>query len=323
MFKHVVTSVIAVLAVLNFAPILCAQEQPSAVAEQLKQRKWNNSPPIKAEYAGKKEAAPAPKHDLSGIWNGDAEGGTFANGPANYPANPGGSESQPGERPKDDPLLGEPGHFGQPDERGIPHHPPYTALGEEALRANKPGTGIRAVAPGEANDPVDFCDPQGFPRMDLFELRVIEIAQTKNQMLFLAQFDDNWRVIWTDGRELPKDPEPRWNGYSVGKWVDDYTFVVDTVGMDERTWVDNVGRPHSSDLRVQETFHRVNYDTLELSVKIDDPKMYTKPWMALDKFVLHRLPETFDMEEFFCVPSETATYNKIIGNPTSGTPAPK
>jgi len=76
-------------------------------------------------------------------------------------------------------------------------------------------------------------------------------------------------------------------------------------------------------LRVLETFHRVNYDTLELSVKIDDPKMYTKPWMALDKFVLHRLPETFDMEEFFCVPSETATYNKIIGNPTSGTPAPK
>jgi len=132
------------------------------------------------------------------------------------------------------------------------------------------------------------------------------------------------RVIWTDGRELPKDPEPRWNGYSVAKWVDDCTFVVDTVGMDERTWVDNVGHPHSSELRVQETFNRVDYDTLELSVKIDDPKMHTKPWMALDKYVLYRLPDTFDMEGFFCVPSETAPYNKVIGNPTSGTaPAAK
>jgi len=319
--KRLVVSASAMFALLTFAHILWAQtDQPPGVAEQLKQRKWNNSPPVKTEYDARKKARPAPRRDLWGLWDGTAEGGIQANGPIAYPANPGGSASKAGERPADDPLLGEPGHFGQPDERGIPHHPPYTALGEEALRANKPGTGIRAVPPGELNDPVDICDPQGFPRMELYELRVVELAHTKNQVLFLNQFYDNWRVIWTDGRELPKDPEPRWNGYSVGKWVDDYTFVVDTVGMDERTWLDNVGRPHSSDLHVQEVFHRADYDTLELSVKIEDPKMYAQSWMALNKYVLHRLPDNFDVEEFFCSPSETAAYNKVIGKPVTAPP---
>ena len=178
---------------------------------------------------------------------------------------------------------------------------------------------MRAVGPGLVNDPVDFCDPQGFPRMELFEFRVVEITQNKNQVMLLYQFYDNWRVIWTDGRVLPdpKEAEPRWNGYSVGKWADDYTFVVDTVGMNEKTWLDNAGRPHSADLTVQERFHRVDYDTLELTLMINDPKFYSQPWQALNKFVLHRLPDDYDVQEFFCAPSETADYNELIGNPAS------
>jgi len=313
--KQFIVPAIALLAVLILLPTLSAQReadqqgQAPGVAEQLKQRKWNNSPPVKAEYAKKKKAAPAPRRDLSGLWDGTAEGGIEAKGAYEHAAM----------RPNDPQDTG-----GQTDEKNIFHPLSYTPIGEAALMANKPGVGVRAAPPGEVNDPVDFCDPQGFPRMELYEFRVIELAQTKNQMLFLNQFYDNWRVIWTDGRELPKDPEPRWNGYSVGKWVDDYTFVVDTVGMDERTWLDNAGRPHSSDLRVEERFHRVDYDTLELTVTINDPKMYTEPWMGLNKFVLHRLPDNFDMEEFFCSPSETAAYNKLIGNPvTVVAPSPK
>jgi len=86
-----------------------------------------------------------------------------------------------------------------------------------------------------------------------------------------------------DGRELPKEIlEPRWYGYSVGKWTDDYTFVGETVGLDERTWIDNVGRPHSDQLKVTETWHHVNHDILELTPTIDDPKMQTTRWTALD-----------------------------------------
>jgi hypothetical protein len=137
------------------------------------------------------------------------------------------------------------------------------------------------------------------------------------QVIMLYEYNKIWRVVWTDGRGLPQDPEPRWFGYSVGKWEDDYTFLVETSGISEKTWIDRAGRPHSADLRVEERFHRVNYDTLELSVKITDPKMYTKPWVALDRLPFKLEPPDFDVREMICSPSELAQYNKFVGNPAS------
>ena len=150
--------------------------------------------------------------------------------------------------------------------------------------------------------------------MELYEFRTIEIAQTVDQVIVLTQFYRTWRTIWTDGRELPKNPEPRWNGYSVGRWVDDYTFVVETVGMNEKSWLDHAGRPHSKDLRVTEIFHLLDYDTMEHTETISDPKMYTQPWTA-HKLILHRQSPDFDIREMFCSPSETAAYNKLVGDP--------
>jgi hypothetical protein len=292
------------LTALLSSPLVVRAQNAPGTTEEANQGKWNNGPPPKKAYVGKK-SAPAPRRDLSGIWNAAAEGGVQAKGVLEHPA------LLP-DHPQDD--LGE-----QPDESKVPRPLPYTPAGLAALKSHKPGVGVRAVGPGLVNDPVDFCDPQGFPRMELFEFRVVEITQNKNQVMLLYQFYDNWRVIWTDGRTLPdpQEAEPRWNGYSVGKWVDDYTFVADTVGMNEKTWLDNAGRPHSSELRVQERFHRVDSNTLELTVTISDPKFYSQPWQALDKFVLHRLPADYDVQEFFCAPSETADYNKLIGDPAS------
>ena len=149
------------------------------------------------------------------------------------------------------------------------------------------------VHPSEINDPaVISCDPQGMPRQNLYELRTTQILQTPYSVVILYEFDKIWRVIWADGRELEKEhPEPRWFGYSVGKWEDDYTFVVQTNGTDERTWLDKAGRPHSEDLLMTERFHRVSQDRLEWTVIIDDPKMYTKTWVALDKFPYLDFPE--------------------------------
>ena len=301
-------SIAGLIAVLIFSAALRAQSTPpNGAGNKIGPSKWNNAPPDKSAYAGKK-AAPAARRDVSGIWDAWTEGGIEAKGALEHPAL--------GADDRQDSVSG------QPDERNILHPLPYTPAGLEALKANKPAVGIRAVPAVLTNDPVDSCEPPGFPRTELFEFRVIELVQTKNQVLFLNQFYNNWRIIWTDGRELPGDSEPpRWNGYSVGKWVDDYTLVVQTVGLDERTWLDNAGRPHSSDLRVEERFHRVDYDTLELTVSINDPKMYTQPWLALNKFVLHRLPGDFDPEEFICSPSEVAEYNKSVGSPVAA-PAP-
>ena len=236
-----------------------------------------------------RKSAPAPKHDISGIWEGTGITGIGVLGATNMPED------------------------GKPE-----HQPPYTPLGLETLNAHKPSNGVRSVLPGETNDPVVTCDPQGIPREDLYELRTTQILQTPLNVYVLYEFGRIWRVIWTDGRDLPKDPEPRWFGYSVGKWVDDYTFVVQTSGTDERTWIDRAGRPHSADLVVEEKFHRVDHDTLELTVTINDPKMYTKPWVPLDKLRFRLEPPNFDVREMICSPSEFAEYNKVIGKPASG-----
>jgi hypothetical protein len=227
------------------------------------------------------KTTPAPRRDLSGIW--DVEDTLEGISPA-----------------------------------GVKSHAPFTEFGADlANNVYKPGDGPRKVPIGLVNDPLDGCDPAGFPRNLLFELRPFQVVQTASQVLMLYQYQRVWRVIWTDGRELPKDPDPRWYGYSVGKWADDYTFVVETVGMDERTWLDNAGDPHSSEMRVEERYHRVSRDSMELTVKIDDPKTYMEPWLARDKLRLKLLPANTDIMEMICAPSEAEEYKKTMANPLS------
>jgi hypothetical protein len=133
----------------------------------------------------------------------------------------------------------------------------------------------------------------------------------------------DWRIIWTDGRELPKNPKPRWNGYSVGHWQDDNTFVSETVGLNEKSWIDHAGRPYSKAARLTEIFHRLDHERMEHTLIITDPQMYSEPWMAQNKLVLYLQPAEFDIRENFCVPSENAEYNKEVGVNTKDAPAVK
>jgi hypothetical protein len=276
---------ITLLAALMFSSV--ASAQTSAPLETVDG--WGRPVP---QPSPNQKPGPAPVHDISGIW-------TPANGPG---------EGIGGTGSKNMPLDGKP-----------EHQLPYTPLALKTMEPYKPGNGAREVAPSQDNDPaVIYCDPHGMPREDLYELRTTQILQTPVSVYILYEFSKIWRVVWADGREFPKNPEPRWFGYSTGKWVDDTTFVVETIGTDERTWLDKAGRPHSGDLRVEERFHRVNHDRMELTVLIDDPKMYTKPWLALDKFPFRLLPADFDVREMMCSVSEFIQYNKAMGfgNPT-------
>ena len=128
-------------------------------------------------------------------------------------------------------------------------------------------------------------------------------------------FEKRWRAIWTDGRALPSDPDPRWYGYSVGRWEDDYTLVVQSVGMDDRTWLDNAGNPHSAAMRVEERYHRVNQNTMELTVTIDDPVMYTKPWTPIDKLPIRLMPNDTDLMEMITSASDAQAYRREIASP--------
>ena len=191
---------------------------------------------------------------------------------------------------------------------------PLTAWGQEAARAHKPGNGPRAVPVPEINDPLStLCAPSGFPRIVLYETRPFQIVQLQGRTLILYMFEQRWRTIWTDGRQLPRDPDPRWYGYSVGRWDDDRTFVVNTVGLTEDTWLDNAGNPHSSEMRVEERYRRVAYDMLELTVTIDDPKAYTKSWLGRDRLRLKLLPSNTDLIEMICSPEEAREYQRLSG----------
>ncbi len=234
---------------------------------------WNNPGNAQAPNATVAPAGAAPARDLTGIWDAGGAG------------------------------IG---------ARGYPT-PPLTAWGEAKGKTHHSGDGARMVDIAEINDPLStLADPGGFPRNLLFELRPVQIVQTPNSVLMLYMWEKRWRTIWTDGRALPENPDPRWYGYSVGRWVDATTFVVDTVGMDERTWLDNAGNPHSDEMRVEERYTRVNGNTLELTVTIDDPKTYTKPWTPRNRMPLRLLPPTTDLMEMIPSASEAAAYRNAF-----------
>ena len=116
-------------------------------------------------------------------------------------------------------------------------------------------------------------------------------------MVQLIEWNRVWREIWTDGRSLPRDPDLAWYGYSIGRWEGE-EFVIDTIGISDRTWLDRMGHPHSDALHLVERFRRDSQDRLELDMTIDDPKAYTKAWTAQRTFRLR--PPTSELGEAVC-----------------------
>jgi hypothetical protein len=197
--------------------------------------------------------------------------------------------------------------------------PPMTAWGKAKLDETKVSYGPRSVPPGTGNDPVSTCDPLGYPRA-IWEanLRPFEFVMAKDRVLQHMQYHDVWRTIWTDGRALPKNPDPAWYGYSVGRWDGD-TFVVDSNGYDERTWIDHFGNPHSDQMHLEERFQRTDPDTLQVNMVLTDPKAYTKPWVSDTITFVAAKAAIF---EEICAPSEENLFNDRIRDAAVGKSKP-
>jgi len=183
--------------------------------------------------------------------------------------------------------------------------PPMTHWAEEKYKANKPNVGPRSVSLTESNDPILQCAPPGVPRIYLIRGEPMEIAHIPGRVLIIFEYDHFVRNIFTDGREHPKELSPSWMGDAIGKWDGD-TLVVDTVGFNDKTWLDDDGLPHSEDLHVVERIRRVNHDTLTIDTTIEDPKAYTKTWGG---HATYELKPTWNLGEVVC--EDNITYGDM------------
>jgi hypothetical protein len=241
-------------------------------------------------------------HDLSGHWNRTSRFQTFSNVPSGT---------------------------GQPAGGGGAVEAPFTAAGKAKFEGNKPGYGPRAVPPALGNDPMGTCDPLGIPRLLNTEVisphQTMEIVQVPGRMIQFFEWHHDWREVFADGRKLPEgdDLSPTWNGFSVGRW-DGNVFIVDSVGFDDRTWLDKLGYPHSEDMKLQERYRRIDKDTLELTMTLTDPEMYSKPWVSDTKlFKIDREKSKRWDEQIYCVPTEEYRFNQRVRDEAGGKGAGK
>jgi hypothetical protein len=152
-------------------------------------------------------------------------------------------------------------------------------------------------------DPLRWCYPSGPTRM-ISSQEPWEIRQFPDEVMILFERDHWTRRIYTDGRGHPEEYPTTWMGHSIGKWDGD-TFVVDTVNVNPKSWVDSLGHPQSDAMHIIERFHRENQQFLEVDTTYDDPKIYTKPWTEKKVFELlppgNKIVEAVYCEEWLAV----------------------
>jgi len=187
--------------------------------------------------------------------------------------------------------------------------PPFTPAGQKMYEATK-----SEDAGANSKDGMLTCDPLGWPRWFTYNYG-FEFVQLPDRLLQFFEWDHTWRTIWMDGRELPKDPDPRWLGYSVGRWEGD-TLVIETTGFDDRAWLDQYGNVYSSEMRFQERWSRPERDSLQVVYRLDDPKSYTKPWVSTTK--TFKRQNGVEIREEFCAPVEEHSFNERIRDPAGG-----
>lgn len=213
---------------------------------------------------------------------------------------------------------------GPQDEEGDPM-PPLTPAGQAVFDGRHSyGAVSRNPELGVSNDPFIVCDPLGFPRNLLAHAvssrgRFI-FASAPERILIAYEQQRIWREIWMDGRALPEAvdvrgaPESRYYGYSVGHWEGDHTLVIETTGLDERPWLDEAGHPRSSEAHIVERYTRTDEHNIELTVTIDDPKFYTRPWTWMRANFYWVLGQEF--AETICIPSEGIEYRDALARPS-------
>ncbi|MBV8729700.1 MAG: hypothetical protein JO336_07815 [Acidobacteriia bacterium] len=202
---------------------------------------------------------------------------------------------------------------GKPDFNGVWDHPRVADVTRNSNACGATATGCSQQGSGELPftewglaqwkdvqhrfDYSAHCLPWGYTRAWQVEYPV-EIMQTPERLALLFESNNIFHVIFTDGRDHPKNLEPSWMGDSVGKWDGD-TLVIDTIGFNGRTWIDTAEHPSSDQLHVTERVHFIDRQHLGYEVTWEDPKTYTRP--IKNTRILARMKPGEELMEYWCM----------------------
>lgn len=230
-------------------------------------------------FAAPTPKAPDGKPDLSGLW-------------ANYcPSGTGEVLCLP--------EIAVPQIFGDIG-RGVKGGLPYQPWAAELVKKRRADYG--------KDDPTTHCLPGGVAKLHT-SVFLRKIIQVPGLLVFLNERNASYRQVFTDGRPLPVDLNPTWNGSSTGHWEGD-SLVIETAGFREGQWLDRAGSPLTGAARMTERFRRPNYGTLEIDLRVDDPKAYTKPWTI---HLTQRILLDTDLLDYICLENEKDTVH-LVGN---------
>jgi hypothetical protein len=183
---------------------------------------------------------------------------------------------------------------GKPLEEAIP----FTAFGLQQWKSRD-----------LSKDPTGFCQPSGMARI-LHSPLNMQIVQTEGQVTFLFELYSQFTRVFTDGRKMPQDLFPTWWGYSIGRYEGD-KLIVETQGLDERSWIASAGLQHSNQLKHTATFQLKPGDpeTLVITETFEDPVYFTKQW----GFSLERKRDKYDMILHVCTDNIRTLYDMMLG----------
>jgi hypothetical protein len=175
--------------------------------------------------------------------------------------------------------------------RDLPGGLPYQPWAAEIVK--------KRTADDSADDPHVRCLPDNPPRPWGLP-HLTKAVHTPKLLVLLYEVNAMYRQIFTDGRPMPVDPTPGWNGYSTAAWDGD-TLVVQTTGFRDNLWLDTIGSPMSDAAKMTERIRRPNYGTLELELTVDDPKVYTRPWTVK---MMQAIELDTELIDEFCLENE-------------------
>ena|SRR5688572_4781129 len=232
------------------------------------------------------------KPDFSGIWT-TAEPNRPTEG-LSSPRQQGGPADPQGAKEADTP--GDPGairssrqmsNIGVDLPGGLPYQPWLVPIVKQRTENNA------------IDDPHIRCLPDNFLRAYGLP-HLLKFVHTPTLLVMLNEMNAGYRQVFTDGRPLPKDPNPTWQGYSSAKWSGD-TLVIDTIGLRDDTWIDWNGSVLTEAAKVREEIRRPNFGNLEIRVTVDDPRAYTKPWSVT---LRQRIVVDTDLIDEICLENE-------------------